>query len=345
MPLWLIGLLVLLIGAVAGLALRGRGAQPAPPPAPEPVGAVSPAPPPARPAPSAAPEPRPSEPTPSVEEIPPPPEATPPAPVEPPPPPEPVAPPDPHGRYAYAGLPRYAAPRDEYQVLENRGYAVGYSEVRKDPLWAAYTLREGPRQDLGRRPQHFYTDERTQARVEHRDYTQRDYNQNRDAYDRGHMAPNYAIAAFYGREAQLETFKLTNVCPQRKGLNQQTWEALEKTITTDWLRDFQQVWVTVGPIFGPRPERLNGVVEIPDAFYALILREDQGQPRVLALQLAQTVHGASKLRPFVTSVRAIEQATRLDFYAELPDDVEAELEQSSPDDRWDLDTVRVPSQH
>ena len=338
--MWLIGLLVLLVGAAAGLFISSRGSgEPIPTP---PVDVVDAAPPPPPPpvdtAPLPAPPPSPAEPEPEPAPAPEPISA------EPPPPPASTPPPDPHGRHAYAGLPRYEAPANEYRVLENKGYAVGYCEVQKDPLWAAYNLiQDAPRQDLGKRPQHFFVDERTSARVEHRDYTQRDYSRNPNAYDRGHMAPNYAIGAWFGREAQLETFKLTNVCPQRKGLNQQTWEALERTITTQWVRDFQRVWVTVGPVFGPRPERLNGVAAIPDAFYALILREEEGQPRVLALQLEQTVRGASKLRPFVTTVRAVEAATKLDFYADLPDELEERLETSAPDERWDLDTVRVPS--
>ena len=52
-------------------------------------------------------------------------------------------------------------------------------------------------------------DERTAARVSHDDYKP-----GTDRFDRGHMAPNHAIATRYGREAQLETFLMSNVCPQ-----------------------------------------------------------------------------------------------------------------------------------
>jgi endonuclease G len=335
---------VLLAGALAGLWLRSRAGAPVDP------GPVASVPEPAPPAPASAaqpPAPKPTAPPPPAEEQPPPepePEPTPPAETAS----QPAAPPAPSpaelaGRYAFAGLPGLAGAAAEYRVLENIGYAVGWSETRKTPLWCAYHLKEGPPQELGKRPQQFFVDERTTAKVQHRDYSQRDYQQNPDAYDRGHMAPNYAMGAFFGREAQLESFKLTNVCPQRKGLNQQTWEAMEKTIAGEWVREFDEVWVTVGPVFGPSPERLNGVVQIPAAFYALILRREGDAPRVLALQMAQEVRGAQKLRPFVTTVRAVEEATGLDFFADLPDEAEAALETSAPDERWALDTVRVPS--
>jgi hypothetical protein len=34
-------------------------------------------------------------------------------------------------------------------------------------------------------------------------------------FDRGHMTPNFAIASQYGSLAQLETFLITNISPQK----------------------------------------------------------------------------------------------------------------------------------
>ncbi len=52
----------------------------------------------------------------------------------------------------------------------------------------------------------------TIAKVTHNDYTH-------SGYDRGHMAPNYAIATRYGQEAQKETFLMSNIVPQLGNLN------------------------------------------------------------------------------------------------------------------------------
>lgn len=240
------------------------------------------------------------------------------------------------GQHVYAGLP-VAASGAEYTLLENLGFVVGYSESRKNPLWVAFRLEGGVAHEAGKRPGRFKVDERTQARVSHEDYKQRDYQRDPQAYDRGHMAPNHAIATRYGREAQLETFLMSNICPQRKTLNQQTWAALERTIAGVWAEDCGEVWVVVGPIFGEAPERLNGVSQIPAAFYALVLDEEAGAPRVVAAVMTQEVSGKQPLAPFVTTVDAVEAATALDFFADLPDDLEAWLEASQPDARWGLD--------
>lgn len=246
------------------------------------------------------------------------------------------------GRHVYAGHPRSPAAPD-CVLLENIGFALGYCEDRKDPLWVSYRLAGAATHEAGKRPSRFKVDERTRARLAHEDYKQADYQENPRAFDRGHMAPNHAIATRYGREAQLETFLMTNICPQAKRLNQQTWEALEKTIADVWATELEEVWVSVGPLFGATPRRLNGGAAIPDAFYALVLDEDGQGPRVLALVLGQEVSGEQTLGSFATTVDAVEVATGLDFYADLPDEVEDALEAAGADAGWGLDRVLSPT--
>lgn len=247
------------------------------------------------------------------------------------------------GAHVYAGLPLPSAKAAEYTLLENIGFVVGYSERRQDPLWVAYRLAGAVSHEPGKRPRGFKVDERTRARVSHHDYKQPDYQRDPEAYDRGHMAPNYAIASRYGREAQLETFLMTNVCPQRKTLNQQTWEALEKTIASVWAPECGEVWVVVGPIFGDAPARLNGKSEVPDAFYALVLDQEGAAPRAIAIVMSQEVRGERPLAPFVTTIDDVEAATALDFFSDLPDALEAALEAAKPDARWGLDRPLVPT--
>jgi endonuclease G len=247
------------------------------------------------------------------------------------------------GDHAVGGYPE-ALGAEHAELLENTGYAVGYSEDLKIPLWACYKCTwvnnaEAP----GKRPSKFKIDERTQARVSHDDYLQSDYQTNPESYDRGHMAPNFAIGSRYGRDAQLETFLMSNVCPQRSTLNQQTWEALEKDIANNYSHDDDEVWVTVGPIVGHSPKRLNGVATIPDAFYAIIFDDDGGIPRVLALIMNQDVHGIQSLRQYVTTVDSIEARTGLDFMNALPDSLENAIESAGPDDNWSLDALLIPS--
>jgi len=225
-------------------------------------------------------------------------------------------------------------------ILLNTGYAVGYSETLMDPLWSVYYC--GPKEDFenGPRPNKFSTDTRVSepARLKHTDF-------NRPAgttptYDRGHMAPNFAIATRYGREAQLETFLLTNICPQQSRLNQQTWRAMEAAIANLYAPRFDGVWVIVGPIFKDPLTRYNGKAAMPTAFYCIVVdKAPDGHLRALAVELDQSASGKHPLRDYVTTVRIVENDTGLDFFSALPDDIEDPLETTPAETDWNLDLM------
>jgi endonuclease G, mitochondrial len=229
---------------------------------------------------------------------------------------------------AYAGLPQ-GVPRGckAVKALENTGFTVGYCEELKDPVWVVY--RAGPEQfpDPADRPQRFATDNRTKARVAHADYA-------RSGYDRGHMAPNFVIATRFGREAQIETFLLSNIVPQAPDLNQKVWRLLEERVAKEWAQKLGEVWVTVGPVFGAKVQRLPSGVAIPEATYMVILNENEDWPRALAYLMPQTVSGDEAADTFLTSVDEVEQRTGLDLYPELPDADEAELERARASHGW-----------
>jgi endonuclease G len=234
---------------------------------------------------------------------------------------------DPH---VFAGLPRAKNPASEFTVLRNRGYAVGYSESRRNPLWAAYRLvRQDVQPTIGPRPTRFMADDRTSARVKHDDYTN-------SGFDRGHMAPNYAIATRFGQEAQVETFLMSNICPQKHTLNAGLWACLEETVADGWANQYDEVWVLVGPMFGPAPARLKAGVAVPDSFFMIVVAVIDGEIRAAAFVMAQDVSGSRPLSGFLTSVRKVEEAVGLDFFSDLEDALEERLETAVPAELWKI---------
>ncbi len=230
------------------------------------------------------------------------------------------------------GLPRESPPRAGYAEFVNTGYAVGYDETLLDPVWSAYYCPPEPRFKSSERSP-FTPDLRLPEafRLVTKNFTN---TPGTTKYDRGHMAPNSAIATRYGEKAQEETFLLTNIVPQRSELNQTFWRYLEKKIAAVWAPQMKGVWVVVGPVFGKNPQRLNGRAAIPDAFYCIVLDRDEatGRLRALALLVPQEEKGNLPLAPFQTSIREIERRTGLDFFSALPDTVEVPLEENSAAD-------------
>jgi len=238
----------------------------------------------------------------------------------------PVGWPQPNANHLYAGPP--TPTRGQHVVvLENIGYVVGYSEQRRNPLWAAYRLGPHDGSLAPKRPDYFSVDRRTIARISEDDYP-------RSGYDRGHLAPNYAIATRYGRKAQLETFQMSNIVPQKHDLNGEAWNDLEQIIASRYANELAEVWVITGPIFDEQIERLKSGVEVPDAFYKIVLDELNGRPRALAFIMPQTARPKDTPQQYLTTVDAVEQATGLDFFVTLPDDIEEQMESAWSGRMW-----------
>ena len=219
-------------------------------------------------------------------------------------------------RYTFAGVPVGDRP---IQILKNEGYLVGYDEEMQNPAWVAYHLKYRRGGRTADRPDGFEADDRTRARVEHHDYTN-------SGYDRGHMAPNYAIGMVYGEAAQMETFLMSNIVPQLPDLNRGPWKEVEQLIANDYLEESEELWVITGPIYGEPVAELVSGVKVPTAFYKVVIDEIDGNVRFLAWVMPQAAGGAARLSSYLVSVDEIESVTGLDFFTLLNDGVEGQLE-------------------
>lgn len=212
----------------------------------------------------------------------------------------------------FGGLPRASEP---VTILRNTAYLSGYSETRKDPLWVTYhVIHMANPFHLDRPKGNFVTDLRTRARTTHEDFTG-------SGFDRGHMAPNSAIARCFGATAQNETFLLSNICPQAPSLNQKVWEHLE-VAELSYADKQGEVFVTDGPIFadqnGGATRKLRSGIAVPSAFYKILVEQTAGRPRAFAVIMPQTVKGTELPGQFLTSIREIEKETGIDFMPDLP---------------------------
>lgn len=226
------------------------------------------------------------------------------------------------------GLPRAESwwVRLTTHTLQNPGFAVGYSEWRRNPLWVAYRATPIRHQGPVTRPDHFNQDARTLVRVSADDYRGSDY-------DRGHLAPNYLISRLYGKDAQQATFLMSNISPQSRRLNQLLWQRLEEAEADVVAPRLGELWVITGPIFDA-PQALASGVEVPTAFYRIWF--DARAQRALGFSVPQTVCGDEPLSDFLVSVDAIEQQTGLDFFHAYDDAVESSFESRPDAAHWNV---------
>lgn len=234
---------------------------------------------------------------------------------------------------AIAGTP---ASEQRLTLLKNDAYIVGYDESRGNPAWCAYKIFLPKTETTAERPEKFETDYRTRARVTTEAYT-------RSGYDRGHMAPNHAIALCYGESAQKETFLMSNVVPQKHGLNAGVWKALEQRLIKRYTRSCGEIWVLCGPVYsGTKTFRLSGasrrgvVPAIPDAFFLIVTdrEENSGALRTLAFIVPHEESPKNAPKLYLTSIDAIEEKTGLNFFTLLSEDVQKVLEAPAAKTIW-----------
>ncbi|WP_434986294.1 DNA/RNA non-specific endonuclease [Vreelandella zhaodongensis] len=240
--------------------------------------------------------------------------------------------------YTWMGVPTWDGfhPTTFHRVLRNDGFLVGWSDVRVNPLWVSYQLEAVPDDTrIGSRP-NFQSDWRTLWPISTTSYSG-------SGYDRGHMAPNYAIAAVHGRNAQVDTFLMSNMTPQRPNLNRQLWQRLEQSVMDHFAPRFDRLQVITGPVF---PERFMdnvfnrvGFVEVPEAFYKIIVVPDSEAPLALAFIMPQDVSGNESLADYLVTIDEIEARTGLNFFPDLTPEVEAILEGELRTQGWALEEV------
>lgn len=212
----------------------------------------------------------------------------------------------------------------EVQVLKRKGYWVGYSPTLRRPVWAAYVIPVGRiLESIPDRPSRFFRDKEVPASPVHEDYTS-------SGYDRGHLAPNYAIATYYGAAAQKETFLMTNIAPQEPELNRGPWRILEAFVADDLPERIGTVWVIVCLVPGTETlttaRRGDTHINIPEGFGMILASVKQNRLYAIAVYMPQDTKETKRPRYCFRSIRWIEEQTGLNFFSGLSQDRQDTLE-------------------
>lgn len=219
----------------------------------------------------------------------------------------------------YAGQPIATHYPNDLNYHENIGYSLTYDEIRKNPAWVAYRVS---RNDLeipdGKIPQ-YQMDERTKAKVTAQDY-------DHTGYFIAQLAPPEIMSMRYGSQAEQQSFFMSNAVPQLANLNQGPWRELVAKLKMPYPNNFNILWVITGPVYDNWVKRLSFGIEIPDAFFVILIDEVDGQPRALSFIFPQVVEKNQSLNLFVTNIDEIESRSGFNFFPDLDDEVENQLE-------------------
>lgn len=214
------------------------------------------------------------------------------------------------------------------EIVRHEGYTLSYNPTYKIANWVAYKLTSGEaRSTKNGRTDKFLRDPQVSVSSENDDYT-------RSGYDRGHMAP--AGDMKWSAKAIRESFYLSNICPQKPGLNRGVWKDLEEKCRL-WAKEKKSVWIVTGPVINTELKRLGkNRVGIPRQFYKVVVNSNGNSLEGIAFLFENRDYKDKSLREYPVSIDSVEKITGIDFFHKLPDAVETKMESSCNPDKWML---------
>lgn len=224
-------------------------------------------------------------------------------------------------------LPRLTTTLPE-QILCRVGYTTSYNNQTKNANWVVWHLTaehtEGPWKRDG--IPYMVDEEVKGARQELEDWYDLDME-----LDHGHLCP--AGDNKWSEKAMVETFLLTNMCPQNSALNRGDWEKLESRCR-GWAKHYGEIYIACGPIFYSQDYKTIGdnKVGVPDAFFKVVLRVGKKPAALGFIYPNEGTH--HPMDYYVLTVDEVEQKTGIDFFYNLPDDIEDEVESHSEFKKW-----------
>lgn len=236
------------------------------------------------------------------------------------------------------------------QILKRLGYTVSYNNQTKCPNWVAWHLTkehtDGPYPRKGvpyydengtaigigsvtnetQRGDYFLDLESVEPRQLLTDWNDKTYNMTH-----GHLCP--AADNKWSKAAMNQSFLLTNMCPQAGSLNGGAWQKLEDKCRT-WAIQYSDIYIVAGPIFNASNKRTMGAgkVTVPDAFFKVILCLT-GTPKAIGF-MYKNDGSSQNMKDAVCSVDEVESVTGMDFFFNLDDNIENEIEANGNYSVW-----------
>lgn len=211
------------------------------------------------------------------------------------------------------------------EIIYHAFFTLSYSEKYEQSEWVAYELRKDQLSHSNFKRPYFIDDpEVATGSASYRNYK-------KSGYDKGHLCP--AGDRKFSKKAFEETFYTSNISPQLNEFNAGIWNTLEGK-TRYWAEKYDGIYVITGGVLCDNLETIGDEdVAVPKYFYKILLDKSRNDYKVIAFLLP---HKASKkpLYDFVVSVDEIEKITGIDFFPNLSNDIENNLEKKSDYKDW-----------
>jgi endonuclease G, mitochondrial len=210
-------------------------------------------------------------------------------------------------------------------IIKHQYYTLSYSENEEQAEWVAYELKKS---ELGhsnfKRP--YFIDD---PMVKTGSASWRNYIHS--GYDRGHLCP--AGDRRFSKNAFEETFYTSNIAPQKNDFNSGIWNRLELKVRY-WAAKYNGLYIVTGGVLkGDLKSIGKEQVAVPNYFYKILLNKTAQGYKTIAFLVPHN-DSEKTLNNFVVPIDQIEKMTGIDFFPNLPDSIENQLESNSDYKDW-----------
>ena len=240
---------------------------------------------------------------------------------------------------------------DGVQILN---YALEWDNTKRHANWVAFTFDTTTSADNVKRTDAWSVDPKLPAEMQVQESDHKN-----DGFDKGHLCASEDRG--YLKEANEQTFYYSNMSPQLKDFNGGFWRKLETRVQT-WGRStadgvYDKVYVTKGGTLNKLLKNFKGTtvnggtpttdangftihgLACPEYYFMAVLSQKDDVFHAIAFLVphkeGMTENPSSdELKEYVVSVDKLEEETGIDFFCNLPDVLENEVEAACNLNDW-----------
>ena len=159
-------------------------------------------------------------------------------------------------------------------------------------------------------------------------------------YQKGHILPS--ADRLGSKEANGQTYYMTNIYPQVPNLNEEIWAQMEDQVRK-WSNKCDTMYVCKGGTIDKESNILGytkGGHIVPKYFYMALLSKKDDKFKAMAFWIEHKDPTSwPAIKNYAITIKQLENNTGIDFFCNLPDDIEKEVEnvrQSQMLNEWGL---------
>ncbi|MFK7811814.1 MAG: DNA/RNA non-specific endonuclease [Maribacter sp.] len=232
----------------------------------------------------------------------------------------------PDGQTVKTEIPSYILPTSTTgRIVNHDYYTLSYNEPFEQAEWVTYALEKRHLTYDDRKRPYFIEDPKVKTKsADWRNYKG-------SGYDRGHLCP--AGDRRFSEYAYNETFYTSNISPQDREFNAGVWNQLEMK-TRQWVKKNGTHYIITGGILENGLKEIGDEdVDVPRYYFKILAKGALNNLKALAF-LMENRPSSKSIEKFVVTIDEIEKRTGIDFFKELPDEVENRLESEIKASNW-----------